>query len=148
MKIQTLLFIAGAFIMGMTMSIYLPMNSSVSKHLGSSITANITFFLAALITSIVILFLFGDPGSVSKVNNVPIYLYLTGFISAIIVLGTTVFIPYLGARKFFILLVAGQIVMAIVVSHYGILESPSDPINVRKLLGASLVIAGAMISVS
>jgi bacterial/archaeal transporter family-2 protein len=145
---QTLLFIGAAFVMGMIMSIYLPMNSSVSRYLGSSIAANVTFFLVAFITSLLILFFSGDTGAVYRFRQVPVYLYLTGFISAFIVLGTTFLIPYLGARKFFILLIAGQVGMAIVVSHFGILESPPDPISARKLAGAVLVIAGAMISVS
>ena len=145
---QTLLFIGAAFIMGMIMSIYLPMNSSVSKYLGSSIAANVTFFMVAFITSILILLFSGETGAVYRFRQVPVYLYLTGFISAFIVLGTTFLIPYLGARKFFILLIAGQVGMAIVVSHFGILESPPDPVSAKKLAGAVLVIAGAMISVS
>jgi len=134
--------------MGMIMSIYLPMNSSVSRYLGSSIAANVTFFLVAFITSLLILFFSGETGAVYRFRQVPVYLYLTGFISAFIVLGTTFLIPYLGVRKFFILLIAGQVGMAIVVSHFGILESPPDPVSARKLAGAVLVIAGAMISVS
>ena len=145
---QTLLFIGAAFIMGMIMSIYLPMNSSVSRYLGSSIAANVTFFMVAFITSILILLFSGETGVVYRLRQVPVYLYLTGFISAFIVLGTTFLIPYLGARKFFILLIAGQVVMAVVVSHFGILESPPDPVSAKKLAGAVLVIAGAMISVS
>ena len=145
---QTLLFIGVAFIMGMIMSIYLPMNSSVSRYLGSSIAANVTFFMVAFITSILILLFSGETGAVYRLRQVPVYLYLTGFISAFIVLGTTFLIPYLGARKFFILLIAGQVVMAVVVSHFGILESPPDPVSAKKLAGAVLVIAGAMISVS
>jgi transporter family-2 protein len=44
-------------------------------------------------------------------------------------------------------LVSGQILMAIIVSHFGILESPQDPITLRKTLGAILVVAGAVLSV-
>lgn len=143
---QTAVHISLAFLMGIIMSIYLPMNSSVSRHLGSSITANVTFFLIALLTSILIFLIFGEFDSVHKVKNVPIYLYLTGVISAFIVLGTTFLIPLIGARKFFIFLVAGQILMAVTVSHFGILESPKDPVSIKKLIGASLVIIGAIFS--
>jgi transporter family-2 protein len=145
---QTVMYISLAFVMGIIMSIYLPMNSSVSRYLGSSITASVTFFMVALLTSIIIFLVFGQFDTVHKVKEVPIYLYLTGFISAFIVLGTTFLIPHIGARKFFILLIAGQIVMAVVVSHFGILESPKDPINMKKLIGAALVIMGAIISTS
>jgi transporter family-2 protein len=145
---QTAMYISLAFLLGILMSIYLPMNSSVSRYVGSSITANITFFFVALLTSIVIFLIFGQFDTINKVKEVPFYLYLTGFISAFMILGTTFLIPHLGARKFFILLIAGQIMMAVIVSHFGILESPHDPINMKKLIGASLVIMGAIISTS
>jgi transporter family-2 protein len=147
-NMQALIYIGCAFLMGMTMSIYLPMNSSVSRHLGSSLAASVTFFTVALVTSILIFLLFGELGAISKIRNVPIYLYLTGFISAFMVIGTTFLIPNVGARKFFLLLIAGQVVMAIIVSHFGMLESPQDPISIKKLIGAALVVGGAIISVS
>jgi transporter family-2 protein len=128
------------------MSIYLPMNSAVSKYIGSAITANTTFFVVALITSIVIFLIFGEFNTLNNLSKVPVFLYLTGLVSAFIVLGTTFLIPHIGARKFFILLVAGQILMAIVVSHFGILESPKDPISLKKMIGAVLVLTGAIFS--
>jgi transporter family-2 protein len=148
LKMQTIMYLSLTFVMGIIMSIYLPMNSSVARYLESSITANVTFFMVALLTSIVIFLIFGQSHTMSKVQDVPFYLYLTGFISAFIVLGTTFVIPFIGARKFFILLIAGQIVMAVIVSHFGILESPKDPINMKKLIGAAMVLIGAVISTS
>jgi transporter family-2 protein len=83
----------------------------------------------------------------ARIRNVPVYLHIAGVISAFFIIGTTFLIPKIGARTFFILLVSGQILMAILVSHFGILESPKDPISLRKTLGAILVIAGAVLSV-
>jgi transporter family-2 protein len=44
------------------------------------------------------------------------------------------------------LLIAGQILMAIIVSHFGLLESPKDPVNLKKMIGAILVLTGAIFS--
>ena len=143
---QTTLYIALAFAMGLIMTIYLPMNSSVAKYLGSTITATVTFFLVALLTSVFIFLLSGQFNTIHHLKDVPALLYLTGFISAFVVLGTTFLIPHIGARKFFILLVTGQILMAIIVSHFGLLESPKDPINMKKMIGAILVLTGAIFS--
>ena len=143
---QPVMYMGIAFFLGVLMSIYLPMNSSVSRHVGSPFAANVTFFFIALLTSISIFFLNGQFDSLNKIKEVPTYLYLTGFISAFMILGTTCLIPHLGARKFFILLISGQIIMAILISHFGILESPKDPISIKKLIGASVVIIGAFIS--
>ncbi len=145
---QTGLYILAALLIGAISSIYLPMNSSVSRYLGSPLTANMSFYLVALITSILLFAIFGEFETIHNLRNVPPLLYLTGFISAFIVLGITFLIPILGARKLVILSLAGQILMAMIVSHFGILESPVDPINFKKVIGAALLIMGAMVSVS
>jgi uncharacterized membrane protein YdcZ (DUF606 family) len=38
--------------------------------------------------------------------------------------------------------------MAVVVSHLGILEYPKDPVTLKKIIGATLVITGAALSTS
>ena len=145
---QTSTFVFVALLMGIIVAIYLPMNSSVARYLGSSIAATVIFFVVALITSIFIFIFFGEYDSIPKVGAIPPYLYLPGVIAAFMILVTTFLIPKIGARTFFILLVSGQILMAIIVSHFGILESPKDPITLKKILGATLVIAGAFLSAS
>ncbi|MGD9067185.1 MAG: DMT family transporter, partial [Desulfobacterales bacterium] len=143
---QTTIYIVLAFSMGLIMSIYLPMNSSVAKYTGSSITANVIFFIVALLTSALIFLLSGQFNAIRHLKDVPAFLYSAGFVSAFVVLGTTFLIPHIGARKFFILLIAGQILMAIIVSHFGLLESPKDPVNMKKVIGAILVLTGAIFS--
>ena len=143
---QIALFTVVAFLMGATLSVYLPMNSSVSRHLGSSMAASAVFFVIATITSILILVFGSEYHSLAKLRSVPVYLHVAGIISAFFIVGTTFLIPKVGARTFFILLVSGQILMAMVISHFGVLESPQDPITLKKTLGAILVIAGACLS--
>jgi transporter family-2 protein len=145
---QTAPYLLVAFFLGIVMSIYLPMNSSVSRYLGSSIAASALFYIVALATTLAIFVFSGEYQSLQKIKNVPGYLYLAGFISAFMIIGTTIIIPRIGARKFFILLVSGQILMAVLVSHLGILESPKDPVNIKKFIGAALVITGAALSTS
>ena len=145
---QTTPYLLVAFFLGIVMSIYLPMNSSVSRYLGSPVAASVVFYIVALATTLAIFIYFGEYHSLPKIKGVPKYLYLAGFISAFMIIGTTFLIPKIGARKFFILLVSGQILMAVLVSHLGILESPKDPVTLKKLIGATLVITGAALSTS
>lgn len=145
---QTGTHILFALLIGVISAIYLPMNSSVSRYLGSPLTASISFYFVALITSILIFAIFGEFETIYNIKIVPPYLFLTGFISAFIVLGITFLIPILGARKMAILAIAGQLLMAMIVSHFGVLESPEDPITLKKIVGASLLILGATVSVS
>jgi len=143
---QTVLFTMLSLLMGIMLAIYLPMNSTVARYLGSSIAASIPFFLIAFITTIFMYFLISDYTTILKANTIPFYLFLPGFIAAFMVLGTTFLIPKIGARKFFILTITGQIFMGIVLSNYGLLESPKDTITIKKLCGAVLMLAGAVLS--
>ena len=143
---QTLLYTLSAVLMGFMLAVYLPMNSSVARYLNSPIAASIPFFLIALMTSILLLFLMGHARTILNIKNVPNYFFLSGFMAALMILCTTFLIPRIGTRRFFIVVLAGQLIMAMFLSHFGFLESPKDPITMKKLLGASLLFIGAVIS--
>jgi len=94
----------------------------------------------------IIFAVWGEFKTIKKIGDVPFWLYLTGVFSAFMILGTTYLIPKIGMRQFFILTITGQILTAIVLSHYGFLGMPKDPISVKKLIGAVLVVFGAIFS--
>jgi transporter family-2 protein len=145
---QTYFLALLVFVVGMMMSVYLPMNSAVSRYSGSPFAANAAFYLVGLVASIVIFALFGDLRDALKLKSVSPYLFLTGVMSNLVILSTIFLIPRFGARKVFMLLLAGQVIMAIIVSHFGILESPKDPITLQKIIGAALLIIGAIMAMA
>ena len=55
-------------------------------------------------------------------------------------------LPRLGARRLFLLQVAGQVLLAMVVAHFGLLGLPQDPLTTRKLAGAAIVLVGTVVS--
>ena len=72
---QPIAVILLSLLVGSLLSIYLPMNSMVSKHLGSAITANITFFLMALVTSVALFCRMGrqrNPGAAQIGTGLPL----------------------------------------------------------------------------
>jgi len=153
---QILFFIVMALLLGAITPIYLSMNSSVARYVDSPTLANISFFLVGLtvatgiVAAIALINLSeeteGILATAQKFTQVPPQYYLSGAFSAMFVLGTTALLPRLGANVFFVTFVTGQIVMATIISHFGILESPHDPISVRKVVGISLVITGLSVT--
>jgi len=141
-------YIVLTFFMGASISIYMPMNSSIARYLGSAKGANMIFFFFAFIASAIIFFCLDEPKVLLNLSKTPKYLLLNGIVSALVVLGMTILIPKLGAGDFFVLLIAGQILMALVVSHLGILESPQETINLQKLFGTVLFVVGAYLAIS
>jgi len=138
--------LALAFLLGAMISIYQPMNGSVSRATGSPLLANVIFYFIGCMTSVVMLLASGGLRFVPKLRTVPPLLYTAGIMSALMVLGTIILLPRLGARRLFILQVSGQVLLAMVVAHFGLLGLPQDPLNARKLAGAAIVLVGAAVS--
>jgi len=141
-----------AGVLGAMISIYQPMNGLVSRVAGSPLAANTLFYLVAFLSSAAMMSLWslvrpGAPGLAARLAGLPPALLLAGTMSSVMVLGTIILLPRLGARRLFLLQVAGQVIMALVVSHLGILGTPRDPLTLRKGLGAFLLLAGAVVSV-
>lgn len=141
-----------ACILGAMIAVYHPMNGSVSRITGSALLANLIFYTVALVSSFLLMIAFGGLKLsglklIGRIRDIPPFLWFAGVMSAIMVLGTIILLPRLGARKLFLLQVTGQVIMAIIVSHFGLLDTTQDPLTVRKAIGALLLLSGAVVSV-
>jgi len=145
--VSTALPLVLAFALGAMISVYQPMNGVMSRLTRSPVLANTVFYFGAFLSSFVMLAVFGGVRLLGRVRDVPPILFTTGLMSAVMVLGTIILLPRLGTRKLFILQVAGQIAMAVVVAHFGLFQTPRDPLTLRKLLGTLVMFAGALVSV-
>ena len=133
-----------SIILGVVTAIYLSANSGVSKVLGSPLAANLPFFFNALVTSAIILLVAGGTPTLKQWKQ--LHLYLPGVFSAVMIIGTTALVSRLGAKPFFVLLLAGQLVGALIVSQFGWFGSPPSSSGLKELLGVSLMAAGAAIA--
>jgi transporter family-2 protein len=64
---------------------------------------------------------------------------------ALYVAATVVLAPRLGPGFFFALLIAGQLLIALAIEHYGWLGFAPQPVTAERLLGAVLLIAGVLL---
>src|SRR5207249_4275271 len=68
-----------------------------------------------------------------------------GLLGVIYLWAAVVVAPRLGVAPTFGLIVAGQIVTAMVMDHFGLLDVPVNPVTGWKLLGVGLVVAGVAV---
>jgi transporter family-2 protein len=54
-------------------------------------------------------------------------------------------IPRIGATSTLTALVVGQLLMALLVDHFGLLSSPRIEVNLPRIAGAMLLVAGAFL---
>lgn len=83
--------------------------------------------------------------SFKKISSIPWYLFTGGLIGSLFILGAVFALPKIGASSFFGLIVFGQLIMTLVVDHYGIFGLPIHKFDSIRLLGMSLLISGAFL---
>ena len=140
MQIQLALL---AMAMGAIISIYLPMISRSAQILGSGPMANVPFFGIAFATSLVIAVTTGARADAfRKIADIPPWLLTAGVMSAGMIIGSSYLVPRIGIGAFFVLLVAGQVLAAMVFGQFGLFGSPQAPLTLGKLAGAAMVVGG------
>ena len=68
-----------------------------------------------------------------------------GLLGAVFIVGTIVLAPRLGAATFVAALVAGQMLMSLVLDHYGWVGFAEHAISPLRVVGAVLVVGGVLL---
>lgn len=134
--------IAGAFV---TLASIL--NASLGKRAGDLGSA----FIVALVSIAVALpFVLFVPGA-ARLSQLPgvaeWYLYLGGALGLAIVLAPILLVPRIGVTATLTAVVVGQLLLAVILDHFGVLGLPKTEITPLKLLGLALLIAGTFLVV-
>jgi transporter family-2 protein len=136
-------FILLALLLGVVLSVHLGMNAQVGSILRNPRMGNAIFWTIGGITAILIGLTAWDPAVFQNLRQVPIWLLTAGAMGAALVFGIAWVIPQIGAGTFFVLLIAGQVITGMILSHFGVLGSPVDPITTMKVVGVLLLVTGA-----
>lgn len=135
------LFILMLFI-GVVLTVHLAMNAQVGVILRNAKMGNAIFWTIGGITAIIIGLTSWESDVFNRLKEVPVWLLTAGVMGAALVFGIAWVMPQIGAAKGFVLLIAGQVITGLVLSHFGLLGSPLEPVSLYKILGALLLIAG------
>ena len=135
-----------ALALGASFAIYLPMLAWSSRILGSPILGNVPFFFLAFLTSAVLALLTTDVrAGWAAASDVPKWLWVSGIVSAFMILGASYLTPRIGTAALFVLMVAGQIAVGAVINQFGLLGVPAQPISGIKFAGIVIVLIGAVL---
>jgi transporter family-2 protein len=136
-----------AIAVGVLGGIHIPINGALGARLDSTPVATFAFYGVAFgLISLVCLVIWDRP-AFTALASMPRWYYSAGVISVVVVAGSTFLIPRLGAINLFVIGVTSQLLVRMIISHFGWLESPVSPVTWVKLLGGVLLIAGAILAV-
>ena len=132
-------------LIGVVLTLHLAMNAQVGAVVKNAKMGNAIFWTIGAITAIIIGLTAWEPEVFTRLKTVPLWLLTAGIMGGALVFGIAWTIPQIGAGPATVLMVTGQILTAMIFSHFGILGSPVEPISVMKIVGALLLIGGASI---
>ena len=113
----------------------------IAQRLGLLESIFIVHLGGAIAVAIPLLLLGG--GKLGLWQNVPWYALCAG-VFGIVVLGSTIFmIPRVGVAAAITLIIAGQLMIATTIDHFGILEVELRQFSLQRLLGLGIVLFGA-----
>ena len=129
---------------GIAITVQSGINSQLREAVNHPLLAAfISFVIGTVALGVLLLFSKDMLPGLSEYSAIQWYKYTGGFLGAFVVTVTLVSVSQIGAGNMFVLIVAGQLITAVVMDHFGILGMKPNPVSLQKLLGIGLLIGGA-----
>lgn len=134
--------LAGAFIPVMAI-----LNGRLGKSMGEALHASVILFGVGFLFCLTIALMLTKslPHAADLANAKPIE-YLGGLIVGFYVISATLLAPRIGLANFIVCAVSAQIIISVVIDHYGFLGAAVRPVSLTRLLGVGLLIAGIIVT--
>ena len=132
--------------LGVVLTVHLAMNGKVGVAIGNARVGNMVFWCVGAVGAILIGLTGWQPGVLNGLRAVNPILLTAGLMGASLVFGIAFLFPQVGAANATIALLAGQILSGLVLSHFGWLGSPVQPITLRTVVGALVLLTGVVLA--
>lgn len=122
-------------------------NAQLRTIVGNPVIAALVSFLVGSFALLIYVLFFQREslGGLSNLSNMSWHKWTGGLIGALFVSGVIIIAPRIGAANTTCLIVAGQILFALFLDHFGFLGFMQHSFNLMRLAGAFLLIAGAFL---
>ncbi len=81
----------------------------------------------------------------ASLGRAPWWAWLGGLLGAYYVLSAVVVAPRLGAAVLVALIIAGQLIVALALDHFGLVGYPQHPVNLARVVGALFLLIGVIL---
>ena len=135
-----------AVVAGAMMPTQAAINNKLSIFVDNPILSAFISFVVGTIGLLFYLLIAGVPlGNIVSAKNAPAFVWIGGLLGAFFVTSTVVLVPRLGVALTFSLIVAGQMLVTLVIDHFGLLDVPVKEVSFARVGGILLIIAGVIL---
>ena len=140
---KILIFISIAMMTGGLLPVQAALNAQLGHFLKHPLLSTfINVFVGLLTVSVILLLARPEYPSFKTVQTIPPYLYLGGIIGAIFVTIGLLLLPKIGATNTMMAMVVGQLLVSIIIDHYGLLNAPVLELSGSRISGAIFLLFG------
>ncbi len=132
--------------LGVILAVHLAMNGRVGSVLQNARVGNALFWCIGALGAVAIGLSGWKSGALDPLKQVHPALLTAGILGACLVFAIAWLIPQVGAGSVMITLLAGQVLGGLILSHYGWLGSPVQPITLGKIVGVLVMIGGVALA--
>jgi transporter family-2 protein len=132
--------------LGVVLAVHLSMNGKVGSVLNNARVGNALFWCIGALGAVAIGLTGWQSGALAPLKQVHPLLLTAGVLGASLVFAIAWLIPQVGAGPVMITLLAGQVIGGLVMSHFGWLGSPVQPVTLTKIAGVAVMIGGVVLA--
>ena len=133
-------FVFLAILGGIMGGMQAPINGTLGRKVGGFEGAFISFFIGTLFLVFIVLFL--GKGNILNVFHVPKWQLLGGFLGTIFVTSVILSVPNIGAATTIFAAIIGQMIMSVIIDHFGFFGMERIPLDFNRVLGVMFMILG------
>jgi transporter family-2 protein len=140
-------FVFLAVLAGMAMPTQATINGKLAEsvHHNPVLAAFVSFAVGTVALFLYIL-LTGVPlSNLAAAKDAPLVAWAGGFLGAFFVTVMVTIVPRIGVALAFSLAIAGQMLVTLLIDHFGWLGVAEKPINLWRVLGAALITVGVIL---
>ena len=134
-----------ALVAGVLIAVQAPTNAILAKASGSPVVAAfISFFVGTIALGALVAVTSGRVFA-PELREVPWYAWVGGLYGAVFVAVAAFAAPRIGVGVLLTAAIGGQLLAALILDHYGFFGLPRQPVNLTRIAGVTLVLAGAVL---
>ena len=133
-------------LLGVVLAVHLAMNGKVGSVLQNARVGNALFWCIGALGALTIGVSGWQSGALDPLKQVHPALLTAGVLGACLVFAIAWLSPRVGAGSVMITLLAGQVLGGLIMSHFGWLGSPVQPITLTRAVGVVVMVVGVVLA--
>lgn len=109
------------------------------------LSAFISFFIGTIALFIYVLITGVPLGNLANAKEAPAIAWIGGLLGAFFVTAAVILVPRLGIAMTFSLIIAGQMIVTLIIDHFGLLGVPVREVSLTRIGGILLITAGVVV---